>query len=142
MRNERTQLELNAGGEQSVVHLLTQLMKQRVPVTDARPDHVPVAALRETTDAFDAEHEWFHAHPAQRIRDRIVSGGRLLPDETNREVDLLRRRPLHAGDFSLQLRQKNAQGSGWMEGDKETSGRSHELTWARKPRLVKVRCTH
>lgn len=120
MRHEGRELEGHAGREEQIVDLLAQAMKKGMAVADARPDDAGLAAWRETARAFHAEREWRHIHAGQRLDDESLLFVRDLADETQREVELLRRRPARPREIPGQLRQRRASGIAREKGNEET----------------------
>ena len=120
--NEWTKFEVDAGGEQRVVHLLSQLMQQRMAAADANPQDTPVAAVGETADSLDLQEKGFHAHGVQGCGDFVLSIGRLFAEETQRQMNPIERSPLHARNLVVEFRERIADRIGGIQSDEQTGG--------------------
>jgi len=102
VRMPRAEIRLYPGGQSGVRDSFVQLKKMRMSATDSNPNDVRPASRREGADAVKRQEEGSKLNRAQMRAQFLLCLGGDAAKKSQREMNLLRGEPAHAGQMRIQ----------------------------------------
>ena len=124
VRMPGAKIRLNARGQRGVRHAFVQLEKMRMTVTNAEPNDPRAAFRREGSNPVEREEKAREPNREQLGVQSLLRFCRHIPEESEREMKLLRGQPTHAGQKRIHAGERLRNQRGYFQTNEKTL-RSH-----------------
>ena len=122
MRMKRTQIRLEAGGEDCFLNAFVKLEKMRVAGAHTDPDNLRPAFCRESSETGDWKKKRFPTYGLEFFREGRLSFRGHLPAKGQSQMHLSRLEPAHASNLRVEPGEGTGHRFGKLDADEEAFG--------------------